>query len=525
MAQSSLSKLQASVSKLESRNFRLRESLDNQISKNKNLQKSINNLNKNFEAKIKKAVELAVKQAVDDIIEENKKLKRENAKLKRLLNLDSNNSGIPTSKSRIGQVKRIPNSREKSFKPKGGQIGHKKFKLEKFNDDEITDTITFGITNPSCSCGGLLILTGKRCKDEFDIDVRLIKRRNEFCEYTCDSCHKQIKIPIPDRLKEDNQYGSGAQALALSLVNEGFVSFHRTKELISGFTNNEMNMSEGFIAKLQKRCFDNLSSFDNNLHQKLLFEPIIHWDDTVINVNAKPACLRFYGTDNLRYYKAHLKKSKSTLDDDAILPFLGSNTVVVHDHNKVNYNDDYSFTNAECCVHLVRELKALDEVFPRKWLKDMINLFLNTNEIRKMFISKNILYFDNKITDKVCLDYDDILNKALKKNTNDSLISKVSFLNDEFNLIKRLSDYKQNYLLWILRFDVPFSNNLSERSLRSSKTKMKVSGTFSNIQNAEYFARIKSYIETCKANNINPYLALKRLIENNPFSIDELISN
>ena len=51
---------------------------------------------------------------------------------------------------------------------------------------------------------------------------------------------------------------------------------------------------------------------------------------------------------------------------------------------------------------------------------------------------------------------------------------------------------------------------------------MKVSGQFANIQNAEYFARIKSYIETCKSNNINTHNALIRLIEDNPYTIEEI---
>lgn len=32
-----------------------------------------------------------------------------------------------------------------------------------------------------------------------------------------------------------------------------------------------------------------------------------------------------------------------------ILKLLSSNVVVEHEYNKVNYNFDYSFTNAKCC--------------------------------------------------------------------------------------------------------------------------------------------------------------------------------
>jgi len=51
---------------------------------------------------------------------------------------------------------------------------------------------------------------------------------------------------------------------------------------------------------------------------------------------------------------------------------------------------------------------------------------------------------------------------------------------------------------------------------------MKVSGQFTNIKNDKYFARIKSYIETCKSHEINPHTAIVRLIEDNPYTLSEL---
>lgn len=86
---------------------------------------------------------------------------------------------------------------------------------------------------------------------------------------------------------------------------------------------------------------------------------ILHWDDTVIAVNKERACLRFYGNEKLAYYRTHEKKDKIGLDEDQILLSLDENTYVVHDHNKVNYNDDYEFQNVECCVHLLRDLKKV----------------------------------------------------------------------------------------------------------------------------------------------------------------------
>ena len=517
--ETSLSKLQKQVSKLEKENLKLRDSLAERIEK----QRITERLLKYYKENIEKTITDAVQKATSEMLNELNKLKEENEHLKRILNHDSSNTGIPTSKTKIGEEKRIPNSREKSNKQKGGQIGHKKAKLEKFKDNEITDTYTYEIANPVCNaCGGKLNLKGKRCKDDFDIEIRLVKRRNEFCIYECSCCHKEIKIPIPDKLKEDNQYGSNAQALALSLVNEGYVSFKRTRELISGFTGGEMTMSEGYIAKLQKRCYEKLKDFDNTLHKDILKQSLLHWDDTTISINGKQSCLRFYGNEKLKYYKAHEKKDKVGIDEDGILKYLSKDTVVIHDHNKVNYNEEYEFTNAECCVHLIRDLKELNDCIPREWIENLIKLLVDTNTKRKEYIDKSILQFDSEVSDKVIEDYDKIVEQAKKINLKDF---NQYYGKDERTMIKRLEDYKENYLLWILRFDVPFSNNLSERALRGSKTKMKVSGQFANIQNAEYFARIKSYIETCKCHNINPHTALVRLIEDNPYTLEELKIN
>ena len=51
---------------------------------------------------------------------------------------------------------------------------------------------------------------------------------------------------------------------------------------------------------------------------------------------------------------------------------------------------------------------------------------------------------------------------------------------------------------------------------------MKVSGKFSNLQNAQYYARIKSYIDNCKKHNINSHSALLRLLQDNPYTLEEL---
>src|SRR5690606_14132273 len=78
--------------------------------------------------------------------------------------------------------------------------------------------------------------------------------------------------------------------------------------------------------------------FCADIRKELLKQEVVSWDDTVIMVNTQRACLRFYGTEKLALYKAHMHKNKEGLDKDNILKLLPPTATVVHDHNKVNYN-------------------------------------------------------------------------------------------------------------------------------------------------------------------------------------------
>ena len=79
--------------------------------------------------------------------------------------------------------------------------------------------------------------------------------------------------------------------------------------------------------------------------------------------------------------------------------------------------------------------------------------------------------------------------------------------------------------MWTLNDEIPFTNNTAERRLRTSKIKMKVSGQFPNIKNAEYFARIKSYIEAGHRYGIGSYVFIEKALEGNPLTIEDMKRN
>lgn len=493
------------------KNERLTEEIKHLKISNLSLENRIKYIEENhdkiIEDKVSKQVDKVTRAFEDKVIS----LTIEVDHLKSVLNNDSTNSGLSTAKTSISKNKRIPNSRTASSKKKGGQLKHPKNKLLKFNDHEITDYIDHD--KEVCDvCGSIMLKTGRIIeKDEYDIDIVVKKIRHRFYEMQCQECGMIYKEKIQVSLKEENQYGKGIQTLALSLMNEGYVSMSRTKEIISGLTQNKINLSEGYIAKLQKRLSKHVEEFIHEIKREVIKLDIVYWDDTVIDIATNRACLRFYGNENIALYTAHSHKDKEGLDEDKILLSLDKETVVMHDHNIINYNDDYDFTNVECCVHLLRDLKKVVDNLGHQWPKDMIDLLLRENHKRN-----NNEYIDPKYISMV---YDQYVNEGEYENLCDT---NKYYGDREKTLLRRLRKYKDNYLMWTYNEEIPFSNNISERSLRSSKTKMKVSGQFTNLNNAIYFANIKSYIETGHRHGMNSTLLIKRALEGNPVGIEEM---
>lgn len=205
----------------------------------------VESANKNAEKKLEPII-----KEKDSIIE---KQANEISRLKALLNMDGTNSNIPTSQTPINKKKVIPNTRTKSGKSIWGQKGHKKYKLEKFKEDEINEEIEHKLTKCP-GCGGVIEKTGVVEKDELSYRFVPIKRRHKYITYKCKECHKEVHEDIPVRLKEENQYGSEINALALTLTNEGNVPCNKIRKIIKGISHNEIDMSEGYIIKLQKKA-------------------------------------------------------------------------------------------------------------------------------------------------------------------------------------------------------------------------------------------------------------------------------
>ncbi len=194
----------------------------------------------------------------------------------------------------------------------------------------------------------------------------------------------------------------------------------------------------------------------------------------------------------------------------------------MHDHVLHNYNEKYAFQNVECMIHLIRRLNKMEDKTNHKWCSELKHLLSEANKSRNKAIENNEESFDSTYLKNLNNNYDEIIAKGWKENKEDN---KNYFIEEEKSFLKDLEKYKENYLLWVYRFEIPSTNNGCERAIRPVKSKMKISGTFQSIAYASYYATIRSYIETCKRNGINIIDACVRLMQEDPYTLSEILNS
>ena len=79
-----------------------------------------------------------------------------------------------------------------------------------------------------------------------------------------------------------------------------------------------------------------------------------------------------------------------------------------------------------------------------------------------------------------------------------------------------MKKYRKNHLLFLHNFEVPFSDNMSERDLRKCKNRQKMAGGFRKMEGMEMFCDILSFVETVKRRKMNLYASIVALFKGIP---------
>lgn len=415
---------------------------------------------------------------------------------------DSHNSSKPPS-SDMGR--RSPKSlRKKSRKRPGAQSGHNGSSLKQVgNPDEIVRHRADGL----CCCGRSLAkgkVVGTDCRQVFDIPPVQLHTTEHRADVVECACGLQHVASFPAGVNAPVQYGMRVRAMITYLTNYQLLPQKRTTELMADLFG--VSVSEGTVNNVQAEAYDRLATVEDAIKAALATAPVLHADETGMYVGGKRLWEHTLGTDLFTYYFCHPKRGAEAPGGTGVLDeFVGR---LVHDGWQPYFGFDV--LHALCNAHHLRDLIFEKEQKNQKWAGAMIELLCRIKRRVDLARAAGRDRLATATQRKYRRRYEAILKAGHRANPAPLQKRKPGQLgrtkkSPTRNLLARLERYADETLAFMYDFRVPFDNNLSERDLRMTKVRQKISGGFRTMAGAHVFCRIRSYISTIRKHGLNAY--------------------
>ena len=429
-------------------------------------------------------------------------LKLENTELKARLNQNSNNSHKPPSSDGLQKKPGLPSN---SIKKTGGQFGHqgKTLKMVETPDQIIVHHIE------SCPCCQKVFSASDveqtiQKRQVFDIpEPKLEVTEHQIGIISC--CGQQFKGTFPDAVTQPVQYGSKIKALSVLLNVDYKIPFEKIEQLLGDIYNCSFNESTAISANL--RCYNDLESTELVIKKAVLKSHVVHFDETGMRVEAKLHWFHTASTTFYTYLFVHQRRGKEALNSTySLLPDFKN--WAVHDCWK-SYFEFKDCTHALCNAHILRELEALREN-GSLWAVEMKQLLLdlyNLSEKATLIVHDKQLWIDKYLL--ICKNADEEEPKPIQ---NPNKRGKVKNSKGR-NLLNRLVEHLNGILAFAFIETIPFTNNQAERDIRCLKTKQKVATSFRTFDGAKHYARIQSFVSTCRKQQMSVFQNLINIFE------------
>ena len=416
------------------------------------------------------------------------------------VNTNSGNSSIPPAMDPNRPRKRRSQSKGKKRKP-GGQKGHKGSTLKKVeHPDEVEDIQIDRRTVPP----GCYKTIGWDERQVFDILISL--HVTEYRAEIIENEHgDQYVATFPESVTQAAQYGNSTKASSVYLSQFQLVPLDRVRNYFEDQAG--IPISKGSIANFNTEAYQKLEKFEEWAKCQLIASPLNHADETGINVGGKRLWLHSVSNASVTLFHADEKRGKEAMDRMGILPlFCGT---LCHDHWKPYFS--YNCKHSLCNAHHLRELDWCAELQGQQWAKRMLDLLNEINDEKDKtgkLTQEQQSSFQKRY--RTILTQGEVECPIAEKKAGKMGKAKQS---KSRNLLERLRDYEEETLRFMRETSVPFTNNQGENDIRMTKVQQKISGCFRSMNGAKQFCRIRSYISTCRKNEINPTEALKLLFD------------
>ena len=313
-----------------------------------------------------------------------------------------------------------------------------------------------------------------------------------FSQYYCFKCTRQFSSGEGDR-RPYVKYGHGLMSWCVYWNVIGGLNMSRvTKGLADVFG---LFLPQAAVHRFKAYVVDRYLSLYNEILESLLLGPIIHVDETVVNLRGNSGYVWVMVSMDKVYYFYRPSREGSFLEG-MLAPFHG---ILISDF--FSAYDSLSCEQQKCLVHFVRdidddllrnpidtELKALAQDFGN--LLSRIISTVDRYGLKRRHLQKHKKEVDRFLNTVASADYSSELANKYKKRFGKSGLKMFTFLAHD---------------------GVPWNNNNAEHAIkRFAKHRRDADGRFTQTSLNEYLV-LASVLATCEFNNVN---GLKFLLSN-----------
>lgn len=467
------------------------------------LQHSVDDLTKKIDEDIEDVV-----NKNDELQKQNDELRKEIEILRKQLRLNSTNSSKPSSTD--GYFVRPQNMREKSGLRVGGQKGHKIHKSRPHN--QCTNVIEKHVCRAPAGAiaakddnGTVLYYFTQEI--DMKIDTTIIETR-----YYIDSLYEEPENIIMKKYAINPViYHPHFISLVLYLNNTGNIALDRLCTMLNEMSGGTINLRPSTIVKWMKKFHKESAQDRHKILDNILKSKLTHVDETGVKVNAKIHWMHVLTNPEYAYFVVTKQRGDEVEGPIAILKEYRG--YLDHDHFKKYYRLE-NCIHVECNAHILRYLKAGYELDGSSECDEMIKLLCTMNNNRKELVSHDTYEFNDNQINEYEKKFIEIAERGIKKYQDENPNTAKKYIPEYVNVFKRLIEYKNEHLMFIRDFSVPFDNNAAERQCRVIKGKKKISGQNKTKENADAFASYLTIAQTCKLQKLNTLKKIEEILSN-----------
>jgi len=413
---------------------------------------------------------------------------------------NSQNSSLPPSRD---PRKRTKSLREQSGRKPGGQVGRKGVTREMVDVPE-----HLVIHSPqSCSlCGSSLSEAEAKASERRQVHD-LPPQKIDVTEHqaqtkVCVRCGTKNKAQFPPGVEAPVQYGAGVRSVAAYLMGYQLLPYDRCAETLKDLFN--CDLSVGTLATIFREGAREMVGPLLLIKEGLREAAVLNVDETNLRVQQKQEWVHVSATDKLTLLVHDKQRGTAAIEEIGILPAYKG--VCVHD-GFTAYDQYRQCRHSLCNAHILRELNYVIETSQASWAQEMKKLLLDikaaVSQARETGEKRLAVLQEEEFESR----YDQIIGEAgklypplkRKKYRAKTRRPKESpIVGAARKLVNRLAARRDEILLFMRDFTVPFDNNQAERDLRMLKVKQKISGCFRTEKGAAEFCQMRSYVSTMK---------------------------